>query len=92
MTTLWTQISKVFADGHVELETKAYEGNTYAEAFSSASSAFFYDMWYATSNTDIVKIVGKIVNVNLAVEGNMNIVWERPIVDVPVDDVLEVEE
>ena len=79
MVKMYTQLSKTFLDGTNELETKSFEGSDYAEAFSTASSSFFYDMWYATSNSEIKKLVGKIVNENIAVEGNVSIMWERPI-------------
>ena len=83
MTTLWVQIVKTFTQDGVEqtqIENYPYESDSWEQAFTDASSAYFNKAWYLTADENVSWFKIQIVNKNMAVEHGMTAEWTRPVV------------
>ena len=83
-TTLWVQISQRFTDAqgtHETMEVKAFDGDTWSEAFQNATADYFADGAYFIANESVEWFMMQIVNKNCAVEQNMRMEWTRPITE-----------
>lgn len=85
-TTLWVQIVKTFTQDEVEqtqIENYPYESDTWEQAFTDASSAYFNKAWYLTADVTVSWFKIQIVNKLMAVEKGMTAEWTRPVTPTP---------